>query len=146
MVQSVLLAGFVVGVAIVVGIAVAFARGRYQHTPSFTGERATSADGVLSVARTPAAWAVSFVFLTLLAGGATVLAVGGFGVSPGVARGASILLAAVGGAVLVGYIFYGTFVAARARGLHTAQAAAFGSWAVGLLLLVAVAASLLGFA
>jgi hypothetical protein len=146
MAQPTLLVGFLVGLALVVGIAVLSTRGRYRYKPRFypRGERSP---GILTrAARSPAVWMVSFLVLALLAGGATVLAVGGFDVSPDVAANAGVVLAGIGGTVLVGYVFYGTVAAARARGLHSAQAVAFGSWAVGLLVLVAVAVSLLGYA
>lgn len=145
MAQAILLASFLLGVLLVVGVIFLLSRGRYRYSPRFAKREGGPLSGLHSAVRTPVAWTVAFVLLTLLAGGATVLAVGGFGVSAGIATGAVAVLAGVGVVVLVSYVFYGTFVAARSRGLHAAQAAAFGSWAVGLLVLVAVAASLLGF-
>jgi hypothetical protein len=146
MAQPTLIVGFLVGAAIVATIVVLSTRGRYRYAPSPERDSGQSAGLLARAMRSPAVWIASFVGLTLLAGVATVLAVGGFGVSAGIAADAGVLLAAVGGLVLVAYVFYGTVAAARARGLHSAQAVAFGSWAVGLLVLVAVAVSLLGYA
>lgn len=145
MAQTALVASFLLGVLLVAGGIVLLSRGRFRYSPSYANDDADFATTVVRVAQRPLTWTVSFVVLTLLAGGTTVLAVGGFDVSSGIAGGATVLLAAIGAVVLVGYLFYGTFVVARSRGLHPAQAAAFGSWAVGLLVLAVVAASLVGF-
>ncbi|MFC6872155.1 hypothetical protein [Halobellus marinus] len=145
MAQTMLLVSFLLGIGLVVGLVVLLTRGRYHHSADLAGS-GNLAQRLGRATRKPAVWAATFVLLTLLAGGATVLAVGGYGVSTDVSAGATTLLATLGTVLVVGYVFYGTFVAARARGLHAAQAAAFGSWALGLLVLVAVAASLLGFA
>jgi hypothetical protein len=144
MAQTTLVASFLLGVVLVAGAVLLLSRGRVRYTPGYATDD-DLATSLIRIARRPVTWTVSFVVLTLLVGGATVLAVGGYDVSPVVSDGATALLAAVGVVVLVTYVFYGTFVAARSRGLHPAQAAAFGSWAVGLLVLVAVAASLVGF-
>ena len=145
MVQTILLASFLLGVLIIAGIVALLSRGRPHYTPRVVDEDDSLAAYLGRVARRPVTWTVAFVLLTLLTAGAAVLAVGGFEVSAGVAGAATTVLAVVGAVVLVGYLFYGTFVAARSRGLHSAQAFAFGSWAVGLLVLLGVAASLLGF-
>ncbi|WP_144901859.1 hypothetical protein [Halobellus captivus] len=142
--QSTFVASFLLGIILVAALIGLLSRGRFRYTPSFGNGDGDLATGILTLARRPVTWTVSFLAVAMFAGIATVLAVGGFDVSPSVAGGATALLAAVGTIVLVGYVFYGTFVAARSRGLHAAQAAAFGSWAVGLLVLVAVAASLVG--
>jgi len=144
MAQTTLVASFLLGVLIVGGAVLLLSRSRFRYTPTYGDDGEDLSSRLAAVARTPVAWTVGFLVLTLLAGGATVLAVGGFDVASGVSGGATALLAAVGIAVLVGYVFYGTFAAARSRGLHAAQSVAFGSWAVGLVLLVAVAVSLLG--
>jgi hypothetical protein len=144
MAQTTLVVSFLLGVFIVGGAVLLLSRGRFRYTPAYGADGGDLADRLAEVARTPVAWMVGFLALTLVAGAATVLAVGGYGVAAGVSGGAAALLAAVGVAVLAGYLFYGTFAAARSRGLHSAQAAAFGSWALGLVLLLAVAASLLG--
>lgn len=144
MVQTTFVASFLGGILLVAGVVILLSRGRFRYTQSLgRGDDDLSANAARAL-RTPVVWTVSFVILALLTGGAAVLAIGGFNVSAAVARAATALLAAVGVAVLVGYLFSGTFVLARSRGLHSAQAAAFGSWAVGLLLLIAVAVSLVG--
>ncbi len=144
MVQTTLLASFLFGVLIVAGVVALLSRGRPRYAPQVVKDDGL-ATSLETAARQPVTWTVTFVLLTLLTAGAAVLAVGGFEVSADIAGVATVVLALIGMVVLVGYLFYGTFVAARSRGLHSAQAFAFGSWAVGLLVLLGVAASLLGF-
>ena len=140
--QPTLLAGFLVGMALIVGFAVLPAR---QRRSAPAGRDTTGIASALGrQARTPAAWSVGFVLLTVVAGVATVLVVGGFGTGSGLGSASAALLAVIGAVVLGGYVFVGTFLTARSRGLYAAQAAAFGSWAVGLLVLAAVAVALIG--
>ena len=70
-----------------------------------------------------------------------MLFVGGGGA---LGRGAGVVLAAGAATVLVAYLFYGTFISARGRGLSNSQAAALGSWALGLLAIAVISFKLLG--
>ncbi|WP_224332780.1 hypothetical protein [Haloprofundus halobius] len=111
------------------------------------GENVSRRDGRSLASRTvnsPAAWSVAFVLAVVAVGGATVVFVSGTAVPGWATRTAGAVLAAGFVLGLALYLFYGSFVSARGRGLNRAQAAAVGSWALGLLLIAAVVLKLLG--
>lgn len=147
MAQEALFAGLVFGVALAAAV-VLTGRGRREYsvaggwaTRTGTGTRPSA---LSRAADSPAAWTAAFVVVALAFGGAAVLFVAGGDVPAGLAAaGGAFLLAA---AVLVFglYVFYGTFVSARGRGLKNAQAALLGVWALGSLFVLAVALKLLG--
>ncbi|MFB6105596.1 MAG: hypothetical protein ABEJ70_01355 [Halobacteriaceae archaeon] len=76
--------------------------------------------------------------LVLVVGGLAAVAAGG-----ATAQTAGLAFAAVVVACLAGYLVWGTYAVARARGLHRAGAAAVGAWAAGMLVVVAVLIRLL---
>jgi hypothetical protein len=90
----------------------------------------------------PRVWMLAFLTLVLVFGGGTVVFVGGFELPASAVAVAGAAL--VGGtlAVFVGYVFYGTYLAARARGRPSSMAAAQGATALGTLFLVALVVKL----
>lgn len=99
------------------------------------------AGSLLDLARTPLAWTVTFLVLTVIVGAATVALVTG-SVPAGVARMAGMALAAVAVVVLGAYLAWGVHRTTRSRGFASAQAAAVGVWALGLAVLGAVVVQL----
>ncbi len=91
-----------------------------------------------SFARTPVAWGVGFAALLLVFGGGTLLLLTGQ-----LGTAALLGMAAAGGLVVGGYLFYGTYASARMHGLGNAAGVAAGSWAVGLLFLLVLTVKLL---
>lgn len=99
---------------------------------------------VSRTADSPTVWAVAFLLAVVAVGGATVVFVSGTATPEWATQAAGTVLAAGFVLGLALYLFYGSFISARGRGLNRAQAAAIGSWALGLLLITAVVAKLLG--
>jgi cbb3-type cytochrome oxidase subunit 3 len=97
------------------------------------------------VVESPMAWILGFLLLVFVAGGTSVLYVGGILPSPSAATTqlAGTALAAVFALVLVGYLVWGAYATARSRGYQRSGAVAVGAWVVGLLFVVAIAAQLL---
>lgn len=121
--------------AVVVGVARTGGRRDYDPVgPTPTARR------LRKVAGEPVAWMASFLLLVLVFGGGTVLYVSDATV-PGRALLAPGLLAAAV-AVFAGAAFLGVYQSARSRGGSAAQGVAEGSFLVGLLLIVVVAAKL----
>lgn len=94
------------------------------------------------LARTPAVWAIIFVVGALGFGLGAVAAFGGFGLSEGAAATALLVVYAVLGLSLFAFVFLGAYAGARGRGLGNAQGIAAGSFSVGLVYIVVVAARL----
>lgn len=94
------------------------------------------------LARTPAMWAAVFVGGALVFGLGAVAAFGGFGLSEGAAGTALMVVYALLGLSLFGFVFLGAYASARGRGLGNAQGIAAGSISVGFVYIVVVAARL----
>lgn len=141
MVQTILVASVLFGL-MVVGIAAYLSSHEWrQYTPLLAPP-----DGRSSLARaaeSPAVWTAVFLVVVVGFGLAVVAAVSG-NVSEGAQRTAGLLLAAGTAIGLTLYLFYGTFVSARNHGLTSSQAAAVGSWAIGLLFILVVVFKLMG--
>jgi hypothetical protein len=121
--------------AVVVGVARAERRRDYDPLgPTTTARRLREAAGE------PVVWMASFLLLAFVFGGGTVLYVSDATV-PGRALLAPGLLAAAV-AVFAGAMFLGVYQSARSRGGSAAQGVAEGSFLVGLLVVVAIAAKL----
>lgn len=144
MAQSTLLLSVVAGVVLIATVAFLSSRGWRQYAPSAL---AASGEGDRSVmaelAGNQTVWVLAFLAAIAVFGGGTVMAVGG-GPSAEMAGTAGLLLLAAAGVVAVGYLFFGTFIAAKGRGLGNAAAAMFGSWVLGLLFIVVLVVKLLG--
>jgi hypothetical protein len=146
MAQSAFLISVLTGVVLVVTMAFLSGRGWREYTPASLGGSAGSRDGpaLADLAGNPTVWVVAFLAAVGVFGGATVAFVGGAGDAGGVVGAAGLVLLVAAGLVAVGYLFFGTFIAARGRGLGNAAAAALGSWVLGLLFIVVLVVKLMG--
>lgn len=121
--------------------AVAAAVLRFGNWRSYAAGGDDTPGGTLrALAERPVAWMVAFVLLSLGFGGAAVLYVSG---SPMVGTETVGVALAVGAfAVIGGYLFVGSYDAARARGRPSAQAVAEGTVLLGFLVVAIIAAKL----
>ena len=135
------------GVVLVATVAFLTTRGWRQYTPAPLGLRSgeTKRSPVVELADNPTVWVVAFLAAVFVFGGATVAFVsGGTSIPESVVQSAGIVLLVATGLVAVSYLFFGTFMAARGRGLGNAAAAAIGSWVLGLAFVVVVVVKLMG--
>lgn len=132
------------GLVLVATVVFLSGRGWRQYTPAPIGGSARD-DGsaVVELAENPTVWVLAFLAAIGVFGGATIAFVGG-GVSESTIQLGGIVLLVAGGLVAVGYLFFGTFIAARGRGLGNAAAAALGSWVLGLVFIVVLVVKLMG--
>ncbi|ELZ60744.1 MULTISPECIES: hypothetical protein [unclassified Haloferax] len=157
MAQTGLFLGFVLGVALLALTVFLTGRGWRQYSvtnvPTPTGGGSSGNAGTDESTAVTAAdrWAddptvLSLVFLlaALGFGAVAVLFVGGSTIPESVSDAAGPVLVAGTLTVVVTYLFYGTYHAARGRGLERSQAALLGSWVLGLLFVVGVALRLVG--
>lgn len=143
MAQSVYLLSLLFAVALVATVVFVSGRGWRDYSPP---EQFRGGDGpslAVRAAHDPAVWAVAFVTLVVGFGGGTVLLVSG-DTSEAVKQGAGVFLVGATVVVLAAYLFYGTVISARGRGLKNSQAVALGSWMLGLAFIAAVTLKLLG--
>lgn len=134
---------YVASAALMTGLvlAVVVAVLRYGHWQSYSPtEPGGGAERLRAVSESPAAWTVGFLLLAVLFGGAAVLYVSDVSVPGADAVGVGLLVAAA--AVLGGFLFVGTYDAARSRGRPAAQGVAEGAVMLGLLAVVAIAVRL----
>lgn len=146
MAQSAILVSVLFGLLLVATGAFVAGRGGRHYSPAEDGSIARD-DGPSLAARAagdPTVWTVAFIVTALAFGGATVMYVGETTTPDWIEASAGAFLGIGAALVTALYLFYGTFVSARGRGLKNAQAVALGSWAVGLLFIVAIAFKLLG--
>jgi len=122
---------------LVVVVWVARTGGRRGYDPLTTP---TTARRLREMAGEPVVWMASFLLLVSAFGGGAVLYVSDVTV-PGRALLAPALLAAAV-AVFAGAMFLGVYQSARSRGGSAAQGVAEGSFLVGLLVVVVIAAKL----
>jgi hypothetical protein len=143
MAQESLVVSFVLGVALIAAVVVLTGRGSRQYSVAGGWTTGGGRSVVSRGADSPIVWTVAFLAAALAFGGAAVLFVGGAEVSGMAGLGGAFLLAA---AILVfaSYVFYGTFLSARNRGLKNAQAALIAVWALGSLFVLAVTLKLFG--
>jgi hypothetical protein len=147
MAQSTFLLSVLTGVVLVATVAFLNARGWRQYTPTGLGIRPAETDrsSMAALAANPTVWVVAFLAAILVFGGATIAFVGGGGGIPeSVVQSAGIVLAVAAAVVAVGYLFFGTFMAAKGRGVGSAAAAALGSWVLGLAFVVVLVVKLMG--
>jgi hypothetical protein len=144
MAQSTFLLSVLTGVVLVATVVFLSGRGWRQYTPASLGGTVRGGrSGLVDLAENPTVWILAFVAAIAVFGGATLAFVGG-GVSESTVQLGGVVLVVAGGAVAVGYLFFGTFIAARGRGLGNAAAAALGSWVLGLAFILVLVAKLMG--
>jgi hypothetical protein len=144
MAQSTLLLSVVAGVVLVATVAFLSSRGWRQYAPAALGTRGEAERSPLAeLAGNQTVWVLAFLAAIVVFGGGTVMAVGG-GPSAEMAGTAGLVLVAAAATVAVGYLFVGTFMAAKGRGLGNAAAAMLGSWVLGLLFIVVLVVKLMG--
>jgi len=130
---------------LVVGVFVAVARYGARRTRPGRVIASEPAEGVEalvarlgSLSRNPTVWTVAFIVLAVGLGVGAIAAVGNVGLPDWVSGALFGLVAAVVGLLLVGYVFYGAYAAARSRGLGNAHGVAAGLGALGLTFLVVI--------
>jgi hypothetical protein len=134
------------GVVLVATVVFLSGRGWRQYSPAAIGGGGPGDEGrptVVALAGNPTVWMLSFLAAIAVFGGATIAFVGG-GVSESTIQLGGVVLVVAGGGVAIGYLFFGTFIAAKGRGLGNAAAAAIGSWVLGLAFVLVVVAKLMG--
>lgn len=104
------------------------------------GLAATGYGMVDGLARKQTTWAVGFVLFTLGVVAGVIAFLQG---DASIGGGASIGLAGAFVLALVGFLVFGTYLTVRSHGRSTAEAVGVGLWALGLLLIVAVALNLI---
>lgn len=142
-----LLITILTGVVLVGLVAVLNARGWRDYKPGFLPSRASERDQslVADLADNPTVWIIVFVGAIALFGGTTIMFVSSGGNIPeSVTQTAGIVLGAAAGLVAITYLFFGTFMAARGRGVGNAAAAAVASWVLGMLFVVVLVVKLMG--
>lgn len=97
---------------------------------------ATEASGFL---RTPAVWMIGFVILAIGVGLAAVAAFGDLGTPESLVGPLLGVVVVAIAALLIGFVFFGTYSAIRSRGLGNAQGVAAGSLVTGLVFLFVIA-------
>jgi hypothetical protein len=143
MAQEILVGSVLFGVAVVAIVAYVSGQGWRHYTPSGRFRRVDGPSAFRRALGDPAVWTLAFVLGVVAAGAATVTFVSG-GIPDALQQNAGLFLAVGAAVVLTAYLFYGTFVSARNRGLKNSQAAALGSWSVALLALAAIVFKLVG--
>ena len=141
MVQTVLVGSLLFGLLLVGIAAYLSGHGWRRYAPLL--ERADDRSSLRRVLDSPAVWTLVFLVAVIAAGVAVVAFVAGE-LPEGINQLAGLFLVAGTVIGLTLYLFYGTFVSARNRGLKNSQAAAFGSWAVALLFIAVVVFKLMG--
>lgn len=95
---------------------------------------------LLEIANNPIVWTLSFVLLAIVLLGGAVLFVTDMGDFGGMIQSAVL---AIVGALVLGFVFFGTFFSVRDRSGHTAVAIGVSSAVIGVLMLLGIVAALL---
>jgi hypothetical protein len=117
-------------------------RSRASDLPDIAGDvpaRTGSTDTVSS--ETPIEWVVGFILLVVVAGAGAVLFIGDYSL-PSIGAQAGILIAAVLGGLLCGYLFSGVYISLRSHGRKSAEATAVAFWLLGLVGVAVIAVKL----
>ncbi|ELZ98780.1 hypothetical protein C440_00450 [Haloferax mucosum ATCC BAA-1512] len=145
MAQTVLFVGFLLGAALLALIVFFTGRGRRHYTvtavPTGGGSRR---DTGRQWSKDPTVLSLVFLLVTFGFGAIAVLFIGGSGIPDEATNVAGAALVTATVSVVVSYLFYGTYHAARGRGLKRSQAALAGSWVIGALFIIGVTLRLLG--
>lgn len=116
---------------------------RREYSPTFSRSEASPLGAIGDLARNPAVWIAVFLVVTVGAMLAAVVFVGGLVPSEAGLTAAGLVLGAVVGLLVGGYLLWGVYTTARARGFHSAAAVMVSAWALGILVVVGIAAKLL---
>ena len=144
MAQTGLFIGFVVGVVLLALVAALTGRGGQRYSvENVAGER-ESQSRVAEWSDDPTVLSLVFLLVALGFGLVAVVFTGYGGLSQETTNVAGAALVVATLVVVVSYLFYGSYHAARSRGLARSQAALVGSWVLGLLFVVSVTLRLLG--
>ena len=140
---------------LLIAVAVVINRSGQRATPSgdaggrsgfaeWSGRSDVDSSRLVEIASTPMTWTLTFVVLSVVFLAGSVLMIEGVPGVPGLDSGLfeTIVLAA-GGAVLLGYVFFGAYFAMRDRLGQTAAAVGIASTVLGVLVMIAIVAVLL---
>lgn len=144
MAQTGLFIGFVVGVVLLVLVAVLTSRGGPRYSVENVGREGDTQSRVAAWSNDPTVLSLVFLLAALGFGLVTVVFMGYGGLSEEMTNVAGAALVVATLVVVVSYLFYGSYYAARSRGLARSQAALVGSWVLGMLFVVSVTLRLLG--
>ncbi|GAB3034890.1 hypothetical protein [Natronobiforma cellulositropha] len=148
-----LLSTLLMGV-LVIAVAIAINRSGQRATPSgdaggrsgfaeWSGRADGSSSRFVTVMNNPTTWWLSFIVLSLVFLAGAILMIEGLPEGAGVDAGVlEMAFLGVGGAVLAGFVFFGSYFAARDRFGQTAAAVGVASVVIGFLLLIGVVATL----
>lgn len=115
-----------------------------EYSMSLTGDESGPVAVLRGLAGSTTAWIAVFLVAVVVATLASVAAVGGLvPADSGAVAIAGGILAAIIGIFVGGYLVWGAYYTARARGYHSAAAVMVSAWVVGLALVGAIMAVLL---
>lgn len=120
-------------------------RSSASNLPDLAGDvpaRGGSSDTVSS--ETPIEWVAGFILLVLVAGAGAILFIGDFSL-PTMGAQAGVLIAAVLGGLVCGYLFSGIYISLRSHGRKSAEATAVAFWLLGLIGIGVIAVKLAFF-
>lgn len=117
---------------------------RREYSPSLSGGESSPAATLRRTTDSPTTWIVVFLLATFGVGLASVAYVGGLvPAESAVVDVAGPVLGVVVAVLVGGYLLWGAYSTARARGYQNAAAVMVSSWVLGLLFVMAIAAYLL---
>lgn len=125
---------------LLVAVAAAMVYGREWRRYATLGDDEDAFTTISKAIASPTTWILSFLLLVLGFGGTTLLYVTSSGATQELAL---VALGALIGVALAFFLFMGVYRSVRGRGRSTAEAVGAGAWALGLLLVVTIAARLI---
>lgn len=128
-------------VVVLIGVGILTLRNWEFYSPESAREKSL-VDRLAAAAERPAVWTLAFIVVAVAAGLATIGFISG-SLPSGVQSAAGLVVGLVFATLFLFFIFQGCYRAARSWGMKSSQAAAIGSWALGLLLLVVITVLLL---
>ncbi|WP_411963552.1 hypothetical protein [Haloferax sp. YSMS24] len=144
MAQTGLFIGFVVGVVLLALVAALTSRGGQRYSVENVGREGDTKSRVAAWSDDPTVLSLVFLLAALGFGLVAVVFMGYGGLSQEMTNVAGAALVVATLVVVVSYLFYGSYYAARSRGLARSQAVLLGSWVLGMLFVASVTLRLLG--
>lgn len=141
MVSTFLLSTVATG-AVLVAVAVFIRRLRHWRHDKPESE-SSGFDALASFFKDPRSWIASYALLMIVAAGGVYVALGGAGVPESLANAGPMILGGIFAAAILVFVGAGTYTAVRGHNRSSSQAAGMGAFAVGLLLLAAIAVKLI---